>query len=132
MFCNIFDDRIKELFEKIKEKIINFDKLFTIQKFISLVGNTKRDIIIEVGHFIHYCLSTLYIVLINVPHSSLLSAYRLLLLFDIYMLLLITRVIFISCTCAYLLYFIISTYFIMRISLFSVYLTSFQVNLKLF
>ena len=59
MFCNIFDDRRSELFEKVEERIINFDKLPTIQKFIALLSNTERDITIEVGNFIHNCLSTL-------------------------------------------------------------------------
>ena len=59
MFCNIFDDRRSELFKKVKGRIINFDKLASKQTFIALLSNTKRDIIIGVGNFIHNCLSTL-------------------------------------------------------------------------
>ena len=72
MFCNIFDDRRSELFKKVKGRIINFDKLSSKQKFIALLSNTERDITIEVGNVIHNCLSTLWISLINVLHSSLL------------------------------------------------------------
>ena len=59
MFCNIFDDRRGELFKKVKGRIINFDKLSSIQKFIALLSNTELDITIEIGNFIHNCLSTL-------------------------------------------------------------------------
>ena len=59
MICNIFDDRRSELFKKVKGRIIHFDKLSSIQKFIALLSNTERDITMEVGNFIHNCLSTL-------------------------------------------------------------------------
>ena len=57
--------------KRLRGRIIHFDKLSSIQKFIALLSNTERDITIEVGNFIHNCLSTLGISVINVLHSSL-------------------------------------------------------------
>ena len=54
MFCNILDGRRSVLLKKVDRKIINFNKLSTIQKLIALVANTERDITVEILYITVY------------------------------------------------------------------------------
>ena len=56
-----FDDKRSKLFKKVKGRIINLDKLSTIQTFIALLANTKRAITIEAGR-------SLYMYITVYPH----------------------------------------------------------------